>query len=127
MNKTDLVLALRRLKVETGSLVCLSCGYEHNCSISGCRIIREAADAIENQTEWISVKDRLPEVPKGRVAQVSRTVVCYCDDGYVYGFYWYSKRKWLLESVYGFRPINVTHWMPLPDPPDVETVLQGIL
>ena len=44
MTAKELVKALRRLKVQTGSLACLGCGYEHNCSIHGCAIIREAAE-----------------------------------------------------------------------------------
>ena len=47
MTKPELIAALKRLKVETGSLVCLGCGYEHNCGIHGCAILREAADALE--------------------------------------------------------------------------------
>lgn len=31
----------QRLKVETGSLVCVGCGYEHNCGIHGCAILRK--------------------------------------------------------------------------------------
>lgn len=41
MRDEDLLAALRRLKVETGSLVCLGCGYEHNCGIHGCAILRK--------------------------------------------------------------------------------------
>lgn len=44
----NLLQALRRLKVETGSLACLGCGHEHNCGIHGCAIIREAAERIES-------------------------------------------------------------------------------
>lgn len=47
MTKHELIAALRRLKVETGSLVCFGCGYEHNCGIHGCAILRAATDAIE--------------------------------------------------------------------------------
>ena len=47
MTKTELIAALKRLKVETGSLVCLGCGYEHNCGIHGCAILRAAVDALE--------------------------------------------------------------------------------
>ena len=47
MTKPELIAALKRLKVETGSLVCLGCGYEHNCGIHGCAILRTAADALE--------------------------------------------------------------------------------
>ena len=44
MKNEEIVRALRRLKVETGSLVCMGCGREHNCGILGCRIVREAAE-----------------------------------------------------------------------------------
>ena len=39
----DLVAMLRRISVATGSLTCLGCGHEHNCSTRGCALIREAA------------------------------------------------------------------------------------
>ena len=42
----ELIQALNRLKVQTGSLACLGCGYEHNCSAKGCRILREAAERL---------------------------------------------------------------------------------
>lgn len=41
-DKKTLLDALRKLKVQTGSLACLGCGYEHNCSTQGCAILREA-------------------------------------------------------------------------------------
>ena len=47
MNSTDLIKALKNLKVQTGSLACLGCGWEQNCSTQGCRIIREAAAQLE--------------------------------------------------------------------------------
>ena len=47
MTKHELIAALKRLKVETGSIVCLGCGYEHNCGIHGCAILRAAVDALE--------------------------------------------------------------------------------
>ena len=46
MTITELIKALQRLKVETESIACLGCGHEHNCSIHGCAIIREAAELI---------------------------------------------------------------------------------
>ncbi|WP_419515825.1 hypothetical protein [Dysosmobacter welbionis] len=39
--------ALRKLCVETGSLACLGCGHEHNCSAHGCAILRNAIEHIE--------------------------------------------------------------------------------
>lgn len=41
MNTKELIEALGRLKVQTGSLVCLGCGHEHNCGVHGCALIRE--------------------------------------------------------------------------------------
>lgn len=49
MTTNDLLEALARLRVETGSLACLGCGREHNCSTHGCQILREAAALIEDQ------------------------------------------------------------------------------
>lgn len=50
MTTNDLLQALARLRVETGSLACLGCGHEHNCSTHGCQILREAAAQLEHFT-----------------------------------------------------------------------------
>lgn len=42
----ELIQALNRLKVQTGSLACLGCGYEQSCAAKGCRILREAAERL---------------------------------------------------------------------------------
>ena len=47
MNRSDTISWLKQLKVETGSLACLGCGYEHKCTISGCAIIRSAIALLE--------------------------------------------------------------------------------
>ena len=47
MTRDELIAALKRLKVETGSLVCFGCGHEHSCGIHGCAILRTAVDALE--------------------------------------------------------------------------------
>lgn len=49
MRDEDLLAALRRLKVETGSLVCVGCGYEHNCGIHGCAILRKTIAWLERK------------------------------------------------------------------------------
>lgn len=48
MRDEDLLAALRRLKVETGSLVCVGCGYEHNCGIHGCAILQKTIAWLEH-------------------------------------------------------------------------------
>lgn len=47
MTTQEIIRALRRLQVETGSLACLGCGYEHSCSTKGCAILRQAAEELE--------------------------------------------------------------------------------
>lgn len=75
MRDQELVNAIRRLKVETGSLACMGCGHEHNCGVSGCAVMREAADRIVNQGNHIAALfngidvDRMKEL-----AEADRTV-----------------------------------------------------
>ena len=54
MTGEQIVRSLRRLKIQTGGIQCLGCGYEHDCSIHGCRIMRKAADLIEEQQREIN-------------------------------------------------------------------------
>ena len=69
--------------------------------------------------EWISVKDKLPET--GHIY----CVVAYSFNGMPWGYdvsrYWQPvnmKRKiWELEFA-NTLPIKVTHWIPLPNPPE---------
>ena len=60
MRDKTILRALRSMKVETGSFVCLGCGHEHNCSIHGCAILRNAADLIEAQnTQLTALQERI--------------------------------------------------------------------
>ena len=49
MSDRELIASLRRLKVQTGSLACLGCGYEHNCGIHGCAILRKTIAWLEQK------------------------------------------------------------------------------
>ena len=42
MKTDELIKALERLKVQTGSLACLGCQHEDSCGVHGCAILREA-------------------------------------------------------------------------------------
>ena len=125
MKNEEIVRALRRLKVETGSLVCMGCGREHDCGILGCRIVREAAELIEKltdrcaryaeeiavtqeRTRWIPVTERLPD-------QCVDVLVRYRDKHILMG----TARcdDWLDEDL---EDGEITHWMPLPEGPEVE-------
>lgn len=138
---------LKHMKVETGSFVCLGCGHEHNCSIRGCAILRDTVECIEElkrvlqeseaaraelgrrlaavqqemaevkaERSWISVKDRLPErtMPPHDVL-VYHDLNCgmYIDRA------WYSREKNKWRNGLGMN-LKVTHWMPLPEPPEKE-------
>lgn len=47
----ELIRQLSRMKVQTGSLVCLGCGLEHNCGIHGCAVLRRAVSAVREMDE----------------------------------------------------------------------------
>lgn len=132
MKTSEIIKALRRMGVLTGGLMCVGCGHEHNCGIHGCAIIREAADTIDdlnNFTDsqcarlleklqkaetaiprWISVEERLPG-EKQRVIVRCKTV------GTTVG--WRLWGEWMTDL--GDGGSEVTHWMPLPEPPEEET------
>ena len=64
--------------------------------------------------EWISVKDRLPE--KNRKAVLIALRWKETDIG------WYDKNDkcWQSEFINSYGDGDVTHWMPLPEPPKGE-------
>lgn len=131
MEINELVTALRRMQVETGSLVCLGCGYEHGCSARGCALLREAADRISMLNDfdksqsakmlktiaelraalpvWISVDKQLPEngVP----------VIVYRKGGKIEQGIADVNGWW---RVYGTRTKNVIAWQPMPAPPETK-------
>lgn len=162
MTTNDLLEALARLRVETGSLACFGCGREHNCSTHGCAILRAAADLIERLTaenaalrekqRWIPVTERMPEPETDVLAVCNRNgyifvIPAIYEDGKMltqdsawnwsdidcYGLYdeeaddyyipegWWENRQFNPDDVYN-NPVDcaVTHWMPLPEAPEVK-------
>lgn len=77
MTINELITALRRLKVETGSLACLGCGHEHNCDIHGCAIIQEAAEklgdfnAVFNEDTVVRLAGRCLKVEPVRLRELA--------------------------------------------------------
>ena len=117
MTDQQLIDALQSLSVETGSLACLGCGHEHNCSLQGCRILREAVAAIQRQPRmrWIPVTERLPE-------KNDQWVLCLCVSGAIEVLK-FDYTMWNWDAQYPGRCYMenyVTHWMPLPEPPKGE-------
>lgn len=140
MKNKEILTALRRLKVETGSLVCMGCGREHDCGIHGCRIVREAADLIEKLTDrcaryakeiavlqerekWVPVTERLPETNEfeeaGGMSKVVLGIVKNDSGSSLFNpclCVYLSDGRWIFRG----KPVTVTHWRPLPDGPEVE-------
>lgn len=94
---------------------CEGCPYYNNedqilCGIN--TMMKDSIDYIEQlekNTKWISVKDRMPEDFK--------TVIVLRDDlpgGLV-------DVTWVIAGLWGVpKGVNVTHWMPMPEPPEEE-------
>ncbi|VVE85748.1 DUF551 domain-containing protein [Pandoraea sputorum] len=81
---------------------------------------------------WISVADRLPELSPS-VARVTALVIVNDaalladgEPGFVdIATYWRDKSVWTItcrsiDRTVSDRPVRVTHWMLLPDPPTLD-------
>mgnify|MGYP004502437395 CR=1 FL=1 len=94
-----------------------------------------AADRLENQNahiaalqqeieklrgqlpRWIPVEERLPEVWRNdETAELVNYMIYSPDFGVDIGNYHAKAKKWLCMAL----PCTVTHWAPLPEPPEVE-------
>lgn len=64
------------------------------------------------ETKWISVEESLPDSGK--------KVLLYCKPiGITTGYYWGKGHKYEpSDPCNGWCLMNVTHWMPLVEPPD---------
>ena len=75
--------ALKRLRVETGSLACFGCGHEHNCSTQGCAILRNAVAHMEAALERATFT--LPNEPLTQAdldsMDYDKVWIDYGDDG----------------------------------------------
>lgn len=76
MDQKEVLKALRRLKVETGSLACLGCGHENSCSTKGCAVIRAAIEALE---QMHSTEPLTPEEIKA--IDYARVWISYGESG----------------------------------------------
>ena len=44
------------MAVNTGTLNCLGCGFEHNCSVHGCAVLKQAAELISQPNEPLTLE-----------------------------------------------------------------------
>ena len=84
-----------------------------------CKLAENIADdLIANGVtvqEWISVKDRLPE-ENGRYLTANKR----WDDKISVFDLWFDSGFWYIDMVDEVFDFEVTHWMPLPNPPKGE-------
>lgn len=96
----------------TGETIDKSCMNKLNREL--CTALEEAIKELK-KNNWISVDDRLPEDEERILIFVAleghesvQLDTCYEDGGYIH-----------LDSGYAFGA-EVTHWMPLPEPPETD-------
>lgn len=79
--------------------------------------LRQAADRLEQMPQWISVTERLPEVWRNdETAELVNYIIYSPYFGVDIGSYHAEAKTWLCMAL----PCTVTHWMPLPEPPEVD-------
>jgi hypothetical protein len=82
------------------------------------------------QPQWISVKDKLPEndedvlvFAKGKNSGANRVVITYIADSFYFGgtqIKYSDGPQWNSPWQYFLEDYEITHWMPLPEPPKGE-------
>lgn len=121
MTIKELITALQRLKVETGSIACLGCGHEYNCGIHGCAIIWEAAEKLDdfntvfNEGTIVRLAGRCLKVNPARLRELAeadkdeRLVVLPCKPGdTVYTISWRLSGRHEIEE----RVFSLTYFDP---------------
>lgn len=71
-------------------------------------------------SKWISVEDRLPEVDVMVLVIVSGKPMSNVTLENSYELAEYDPEGWILEMWPEWMDAEVSHWMPLPEPPEVE-------
>lgn len=86
--------------------------------LNGVESILEWAQTLPTLTppnEWVSVEERLPD------SQADVLVVAFWHENWQTMIGWHSdtSKKWRVITPHGeMEPGGVTHWMPLPEPPE---------
>ena len=115
MTRADLIKALNWI---TGYLpgcgICEDCPHERNCYDYGCAILRDLKDALETPP-WIPVEEDEPPTNTTLLLSVRDP-----DDRRLYTTAGWKGAVWYHIFDMPFDPKTITHWMPLPEPPEME-------
>lgn len=110
---------------------CENCLHYSACLINGeyvptpCRAYEDKASCRkQSEAEWISVEEMVPDCEQGAE---SKAVLFITKQGFMYTGYYgcggiYHDRYFreYKNSTEGYDISSVTHWMPLPEPPDMK-------
>lgn len=128
----ELVKRLRYCSEETNG--CGTCALSDDCVLR-IGLLHKAADAIEelSKPRWIPVTERLPEEKDSGFSDDVLILVEERDGDFLWkdvysGYYLYdavsSETGWWAQMPQNCQRIkerfSVTHWMPLPEPPEGE-------
>ena len=76
-----------------------------------------AIDALEQDNGWISVKDRMPELFKN--------VLTIDNEGKIFINWLEEEEIRECKSYFAYGGESVTHWRPLPEPPESAEITRG--
>lgn len=89
---------------------------KHYTHLSNTTLIDATTELLSLLPKWIPVSERLPET-EGQ--KYSRDILCMDIEGAVFvGVYSQIFKQW--TEVYTQQDYEVTHWMPLPNLPEVK-------
>ena len=91
----------------------------------GIRLLIERQPTLTPPNEWVSVEERLPELPDA--SWCSRSVIVCDNDSNVAPLLWARAQvrgktveRWRYHWGRIYDGPEITHWMPLPEPPEKE-------
>lgn len=116
---------LEKAKYGTAQLEChknaSDAGWEYNFYKDALEALERVQQLEAQVTKWISVEERLPEDDVDVLVYIaskkenvdSVTAITH----YTHSMYGYNIEGWCSPRQYCFWDREVTHWMPLPEPP----------
>lgn len=123
---TDEVRTIEDVKLGLECGECSGCPYDRNNYPDGmprCKEVEYDAIALIEHLEsqipkWISVGERLPEVSDVVlvIANGKPSPRITLDNACLIASYW-GDEGWIADGFCGWDALQVTYWMPLPEPP----------
>lgn len=110
-------LALRQAQLDCAAASSAALKKQNEQMRDAAALVTKLAGDAAVERDWISVKDRLPEVWRNdETAELVNYMIYSPDFGVDIGNYHAKAKKWLCMAL----PCTVTYWAPLPEPPKEE-------